>query len=241
MIRTAFVAAPDHVLLSVDYSQIELRLIAEMADIPALKAAFLNGEDIHTRTASEVLGLPMDQITPELRRQAKAINFGIIYGISGFGLAKQLGCSVGEAANYIKIYMARFPELAQFMEECKARARESGFVLTLMGRKCMTGGIRDKNAAVRNFAERQAINAPLQGTAADLIKLAMVRIDHLILSQNWPIKMLLQVHDELIFEVPKDRAFDFAKLITEEMEKVMVLSIPLRAESGYAHNWADAH
>lgn len=241
LIRTAFVAAPEHVLLSVDYSQIELRLIAEMANIPALKSAFLNGEDIHARTASEVLGLPMDQITPELRRQAKAINFGIIYGISGFGLAKQLGCSVGEAANYIKIYMARFPELGQFMEECKAQAREKGYVLTLMGRKCMTGGIHDKNAAVRNFAERQAINAPLQGTAADLIKLAMVRLDHLILSENWPVKMLLQVHDELIFEVPADRASQFSELITAEMEQVMTLSIPLRAESGYARNWADAH
>ncbi len=241
LIRTAFVAAPEHVLLSVDYSQIELRLIAEMANIPALKSAFLNGEDIHARTASEVLGLPMDQITPELRRQAKAINFGIIYGISGFGLAKQLGCSVGEAANYIKIYMARFPELGQFMEDCKAQAREKGYVLTLMGRKCMTGGIHEKNAAVRNFAERQAINAPLQGTAADLIKLVMIKIDHLILNQDWPIKMLLQVHDELIFEVPVDRAAEFSKLITEEMEKVMTLSIPLRAESGYARNWAEAH
>lgn len=241
LIRTAFVAAEGHVLLSVDYSQIELRLIAEMANIPALKSAFLNGEDIHVRTASEVMGIPIDQVTSELRRQAKAINFGIIYGISGYGLAKQLGCSVGEAANYIKTYMARFPELGQFMEDCKEDARLNGYVLTLMGRKCMIGGIHDKNAAVRGFAERQAINAPLQGTAADLIKLAMVRIDRLIISKNWPIKILLQVHDELIFEVPIEDAPYYAGIITKEMEKVMTLSVPLKVEFGYGHNWADAH
>lgn len=241
LIRTAFVAEKGKALLSADYSQIELRLVAEMAGIEALRSAFLKGEDIHARTASEVMGIPLDQITPDLRRKAKAINFGIIYGISGFGLAKQLDCSVSEASAYIRTYMERFPELNKFMEKSKEEARKFGYVKTLFGRKCVISGIGDKNPARRNFAERQAINAPLQGTAADLIKLAMIRVDRLIRDGKLPIKLLLQVHDELILEVPEDRAEELSAMIRQEMEKVAEFSIPLQAEAGWAGNWADAH
>jgi DNA polymerase-1 len=241
MIRTAFVAEDGNVLLSIDYSQIELRLAAEMAKIEALQRAFREGQDIHAITASQVFGVPLDQMTPDIRRKAKAINFGIIYGISGYGLAKQLDCAPGEAGAYIKQYLARFPELASFMESCKQEARDNGFVRTLYGRKCVIAGITDKNGARRSFAERQAINAPLQGTAADLVKLAMVRVDRLIRDENLPAKLLLQVHDELVLEVPKDRAEDIAKRVQNEMQSIASFSVPLLAEAGWAHNWADAH
>ncbi|HNS43619.1 MAG TPA: DNA polymerase I, partial [Alphaproteobacteria bacterium] len=241
LIRTAFVAEKGHVLLSADYSQIELRLVAELAGIEALKTSFLKGEDIHARTASEVMGIPLEDITPDLRRKAKAINFGIIYGISGFGLAKQLDCPVSEASAYIRTYMERFPELNAFMEKSKEEARKFGHVKTIFGRKCVISGISEKNPARRNFAERQAINAPLQGTAADLIKLAMIRVDRLIKGEKLPMKLLLQVHDELVLEVPADRAEEMAALIKGEMEKVAAFSVPLKAETGWAENWADAH
>jgi len=241
LIRTAFVADEGHVLLSADYSQIELRLVAEMAGIESLKSAFISGEDIHARTASEVFGIKLEEVTPDIRRKAKAINFGIIYGISGFGLAKQLDCSISEAAAYIKTYMERFPELENFMESLKTEARQKGYVKTKFGRKCVIAGIADKNPARRNFAERQAINAPLQGTAADLIKMAMIRLDNRIESENLPLKMLLQVHDELILEVPEGKAEEMAALVKREMEQVARFSIPLSAEAGWSKNWAEAH
>lgn len=241
LIRTAFVADEGNVLLSADYSQIELRLVAEMAGIEALKSAFINGEDIHARTASEVMGIPLAEITSDLRRKAKAINFGIIYGISGFGLAKQLDCSVSEASTYIRTYMERFPELSKFMEKSKQEAREFGYVKTLFGRKCVISGIADKNPARRNFAERQAINAPLQGTAADLVKLAMIRIDRLIREKGLEARMVLQVHDELVLEIPENRIEEYTPLIKAEMEGVSRFSIPLEVGTGVAKNWADAH
>jgi len=241
LIRTAFVAEEGWSLLSADYSQIELRLVAEMAGIEALKQAFISGEDIHARTASEVFGIPLQDITPEIRRKAKAINFGIIYGISGYGLAKQLDCPVSEASTYIRTYMERFPELGQFMEELKAEAREKGYVSTLMGRKCVIAGINDKIPARRNFAERQAINAPLQGTAADLIKLAMIRLDQRQIKENLPIRLLLQVHDELILEIKQGHEEEMANLVKQEMEAVAQFSIPLVAEAGLGKNWAEAH
>ncbi len=241
MIRTAFVAEQGKLLLSADYSQIELRLVAEMAGIKALQQAFRDNIDIHTATASQVFDVPLDQMTSDIRRKAKAINFGIIYGISGFGLANQLGISNSEASQYIKQYFARFPELANFMEETKAFARENGYVKTLLGRKCYIPGIQDKNPARRSGAERQAINAPVQGTAADLIKLAMVRLDRLIRGGGLDAKMLLQVHDELVFEIPEDKASDVAPIIKREMEAVANFSVPLVVETGIAKNWADAH
>lgn len=236
-IREAFIAPEGMTLISADYSQVELRLVSIMADIPALKQAFMDGEDIHARTASEMFHTPLPEITPELRRNAKAINFGIIYGISAYGLAKNLGISAGEAGDYIKTYFQRFPELADYMEATKEQARRDGYVETLFGRKCWIRGINDKNGAIRAGAERQAINAPIQGTAADLIKKAMIAIDRAQL----PARMLLQVHDELIFEVEQDKAEAAAKEIVAIMENVAQFDIPFLADAGCALNWAEAH
>ncbi len=241
LIRTAFVADEGHVLLSADYSQIELRLIAEMAGVKGLQQAFRDNADIHAATASQIFEVPIDRMTPDIRRKAKAINFGIIYGISGFGLANQLGIPTAEANSYIKQYFARFPELADFMENTKAYAREHGYVKTLLGRKCYIPGIADKNPMRRAGAERQAINAPVQGTAADLIKIAMIKLDRVIKSGELKAKMLLQVHDELVFEVAETEAQTAAAIIKREMESVASFSIPLVVETGIAKSWAEAH
>lgn len=240
-IRNAFVAPKGKKLLSVDYSQVELRLVAQMADIPRLKQAFKDGHDIHAITASEVFGVPLETMDGETRRKAKAINFGIIYGISGYGLAKQLSIEPAEASRYIALYFKRFPELQQFMEETKIFAREHGYVETLYGRRCWVRGIKDKNHAVRSGAERAAINAPVQGTAADIMKLAMIEIDRQIEAGAIDAKMLLQVHDELIFEVDDAKIDDVSKQITTIMESTIDLEVPLLAESGVGDNWADAH
>jgi DNA polymerase-1 len=240
-IRTAFIAAPGKTLLCADYSQIELRLIAEMAGIEQLKQAFRDGIDIHSKTASEVFGTPLDAVSREERRAAKAINFGIIYGISAFGLARQLGTENHIAGQYIKSYMERFPELRTYMDVTKEFAREHGYVLTLQGRQCWMPGISSKNAAERAFAERQAINAPLQGTAADIVKLAMIAVDDLIRRDNLPAQLLLQVHDELVLEVDADAAADIAPRIKQTMESVMQLSVPLIVETGIGANWDVAH
>lgn len=202
-IRTAFVAEEGNVFLSVDYSQVELRLAAELAGIDALKQAFKDGKDIHTITAAQVFDKKVEDVTPEIRRQAKAVNFGIIYGISAFGLAKQLGTDNKTAGEFIKRYLARFSELEAFMEAKKEEARANGYVLTSFGRKCIIKGINDKNGSMRQFAERQAINAPLQGTAADIMKIAMGKMEYALEQAGLKAKMLLQVHDELIFEVPQ--------------------------------------
>lgn len=240
-IRTAFVAPEGKVLISVDYSQVELRLAAAMAGIPALQEAFEKGEDIHARTASEMFDTPLADMTPELRRSAKAINFGIIYGISGYGLARQLDISPAEAQSYIKKYYHRFPELATYMETTKQEARDKGYVETLWGRKCYIRGINDKNHAIRSGAERQAINAPLQGTAADIMKKAMINIQREIDNGNIDAKMLIQVHDELIFEADEGKADHVASQVKELMEAVAPKGITLIAESGIAKNWAEAH
>lgn len=241
MIRTAFVAPAGYVLISADYSQIELRLAAEMAGVKALQESFRTGEDIHTRTASEVLGIPIAEVTPEIRRSAKAINFGIIYGISGFGLSKQLGVTPGEAGAYIRNYLGKFPELEVFMTSLKEEARQFGYVKTFFGRKCVISGINDKNGAKRQFAERQAINAPLQGTAADIVKMAMTEVDRRIKSGEIAAKLLLQVHDELVLEVKEDIAEQVAEQVKHVMENVAHFSIPLVVEAKWAKNWSDAH
>ncbi len=245
-IREAFVPKEGCTLLSVDYSQVELRLAAAMAGIEALKQAFHDGVDIHSLTASQVFDVPLKDVTPELRRQAKAVNFGIIYGISGFGLAKQLDVSVGEAGDFIKRYLARFNELQTFMENTKEEAREHEYVKTLYGRKCVIRGINEKNGAIRAAAERQAINAPLQGTAADIMKIAMGRIGRALDSENLQAKMLLQVHDELVFEVPKAELEATSALVRKVMEEAANLNgisvgVPLTAEAGSGDNWAVAH
>ncbi len=245
-IREAFVADNGHTLISVDYSQVELRLTAEMADVAALKQAFKDDVDIHSLTASRVFDVPLEDVTPEIRRQAKAVNFGIIYGISGFGLAKQLGCPVGEAGSFIKRYLARFHEIESFMERIKDEAKRDGFVQTLYGRKCYIPGIQDKNPMRVKGAERQAINAPLQGTAADIMKIAMGRMPAALSDAGLSAKMLLQVHDELIFEVPDDEVERTKEIVAHVMENSfkindIKISVPLDAEAGEGQNWAQAH
>jgi DNA polymerase-1 len=240
-IRRAFVAEPGFVLVSADYSQIELRLLAHVADLPVLRASFSNGEDIHARTASEVFGVPMAGMDPLTRRRAKAINFGIIYGISAFGLARQLQIEPGQARRYIEAYFERYPGIRHYMERTKEEARRAGFVLTPFGRRCWIPGIADKNAARRSYAERQAINAPLQGGAADIIKRAMVKLPAALRAAGLAARMLLQVHDELMFEVPEAEAQATAAVVREIMQTAAVLSVPLVVETGIGRSWADAH
>jgi DNA polymerase I len=244
-IRRAFVAADGHELLSVDYSQIEMRLVAEAAGITALIQAFHDGVDIHALTASQVFHIPLKEITPESRHRAKAINFGIIYGISGFGLAKQIGSTPGEANEFIRQYLDHFYELRNWMEATKAFAHAHGYVETMFGRRVHIAGIREKIAARRGAAERQAINAPLQGTAADIIKRAMIRIPPALAAAKLKAQLLLQVHDELVFEVPVKEIEATAGLIKKIMQEAPLpalrLKVPLVAEAGHARNWAEAH
>ena len=240
-IRRAFIAEPGHVLVSADYSQIELRLLAHVADIPALKESFANGEDIHARTASEVFGVPMEGMDSNTRRRAKAINFGIIYGISGFGLARQLGIGPGEAQEYIRRYFQRYPGIRDYMDRAKQEAKDKGYVTTPFGRRCWISGIADKLPARRAYAERQAINAPLQGGAADIIKRAMVRLPAVLARDCPTARMLLQVHDELLFEVPEADAPHLASVARAVMEHAATLSVPLTVETGIGHSWSEAH
>ena len=244
-IRTAFVAAPGCKLISADYSQIELRLVAHVAGESSMIEAFRDGVDIHARTASEVFGIPLDAMDGETRRRAKAINFGIIYGISGFGLARQLGIGQGEARDYIAAYFENFPGIRTYMDSIKTEARETGYVETLFGRRIHINGIASSNQAQRGFAERQAINAPIQGSAADIIKRAMVRLPPAMQNAGIDARMLLQVHDELIFEIEDHLADAAVSVITGVMESaaapVLELAVPLVADAGIASSWADAH
>jgi DNA polymerase-1 len=244
-IRRAFVAAPGTKLVSADYSQIELRLLAEIAGIEALRKAFREGLDIHAMTASEMFGVPVKGMPGEIRRRAKAINFGIIYGISAFGLAAQLGIPREEAAAYIKKYFERFPGIRDYMEQTKAFAKKNGYVFTLFGRKCHYPDITSSNPSVRSFNERAAINARLQGTAADIIRRAMVRMDAALAKEKLGAKMLLQVHDELVFEVAEEDIERSLPVITKVMEEAplpaLALSVPLQVDAHAAHNWDEAH
>ncbi len=244
-IRAAFVAGDGFKLMSADYSQIELRLLAEVADVPALRKAFHDGLDIHAMTASEMFGVPVKDMPGEVRRRAKAINFGIIYGISAFGLANQLGIEREEAAAYIKKYFERLPGIRDYMDETKAFAKKNGYVLTLFGRKCHYPDIVNSNASIRAFNERAAINARLQGSAADIIRRAMVRVEPALAKAKLNAQMLLQVHDELIFEVPSgevERTLPIVKRVMEEAPMPAVaLHVPLSVEARAAENWEAAH
>ena len=244
-IRTAFIPEKGNLLLSADYSQIELRLLAHIADLKSMKAAFADGVDIHAMTASEMFGVPVEGMDPMVRRRAKAINFGIIYGISAFGLANQLGISRSEARDYITSYFEKFPGIRAYMDDTITRARAEGYVETIFGRRTYVGGINDKNPAMRGYAERQAINAPIQGAAADVIRRAMIRMPAALEKAKLPAKMLLQVHDELVFECPKEAADETAALISEVMEKAPLpaidLSVPLVVDARAGRNWEEAH
>ncbi|MGO1119688.1 DNA polymerase I [Rhodovibrionaceae bacterium A322] len=244
-IRSAFVAEEGCKLLSVDYSQIELRLTAHIAEVKELQEAFADGADIHAMTASQVFGVPMEDMDPMVRRQAKAINFGIIYGISAFGLAQNLGIAQKEAKEYIEAYFARFPGIRTYMDAMKSQGKEQGFVTTLFGRRIHVPALLDKNPMRRGFGERAAINAPIQGTAADIIKRAMIQIPGALTSANLKAKMLLQVHDELIFEVPEAELEETSALVRGVMENacnpVVELSVDLVADAGIGDTWNDAH
>lgn len=244
-IRAAFIATPGHKLVSADYSQIELRILAHMAEIPALRKAFADGIDIHAMTASEMFGVPVKDMDPMIRRRAKAINFGIIYGISAFGLANQLGIGREEAGAYIKKYFERFPGIRDYMEQTKKFAREHGYVTTIFGRRCHYPQINSSNPSERAFNERAAINAPIQGTAADIIRRAMIRMDEALHSKKLKAEMLLQVHDELIFEVPEaevDATISIVKKIMEDAPHPAIqLAVPLQVDARAAKNWDEAH
>ncbi|MDW9758744.1 DNA polymerase I [Sinorhizobium meliloti] len=244
-IRTAFVATPGHKLVSADYSQIELRVLAHVADIPQLRQAFADGVDIHAMTASEMFGVPVDGMPSEIRRRAKAINFGIIYGISAFGLANQLSIERSEAGDYIKRYFERFPGIRDYMENTKAFARENGYVETIFGRRAHYPDIRSSNPSMRAFNERASINAPIQGSAADIIRRAMVKMEPALEAAKLSARMLLQVHDELIFEVEDGEIERTIPVIISVMENAAMpaldMRVPLKVDARAAHNWDEAH
>jgi DNA polymerase-1 len=244
-IRAAFVAPSGSKLISADYSQIELRVLAHVADIPQLKKAFADGIDIHAMTASEMFGVPVKGMDPMVRRRAKAINFGIIYGISAFGLANQLGISREEAGNYIKTYFTRFPGIRDYMEATKKAAREQGYVETIFGRRCHFPRINSPNPSERAFLERAAINAPIQGAAADIIRRAMIRMDDALAHAKLRARMLLQVHDELIFETIDAEVDATMEVVRRVMEKApepaVQLTVPLQVDARAAQNWEEAH
>ena len=244
-IRRAFIATQGHKLVSADYSQIELRLLAEIADVPALRQAFKDGLDIHALTASEMFGVPVKGMPADVRRRAKAINFGIIYGISAFGLANQLAIPREEAGAYIKKYFERFPGIRDYMDETKAFAKQNGYVLTLFGRKCHYPDIVNSNPSIRAFNERAAINARLQGSAADIIRRAMIRMEEAFAKKKLSGQMLLQVHDELVFEVPDEEVAKTLPVVKRVMEEAPMpavsLSVPLAVDAHAADNWDEAH
>ena len=237
-IRGSFICEPGHKLIIADYSQIELRLLAHIADIKKLQTAFAAGADIHASTASEVFGVALDQVDSELRRKAKTINFGIIYGISGFGLANRLAIERKEASNYIELYFERYPEIKNYMENITELCRKQGYIETILGRKLFFPNINSKNYALRSFTERAVINAPLQGSAADIMKKAMLELDHKITRQNLQARLILQIHDELIYEVKEEEAEKALALIKKSMEQTIKLKVPLEVSADIADSWS---
>lgn len=240
-IRTAFIAEPNHVLISIDYSQIELRLMAHVSGDDRLVNAFFSGEDVHRSTASEVFDTSLEKVTSNQRRHAKAINFGLMYGMSAYGLSRQLDIEVAQAKHYIDQYFARYPGVELFMDQTKSWARDKRYVETICGRRLYFSNINSKNYAMRQRAERAAINAPLQGSAADIIKLAMIEVDRWLSESKFKAKMILQVHDELVFEVPANEEQELIGHVKSLMENVIKLKVPLVANAGVGTNWASAH
>ncbi len=240
-IRRAFVASPGCRFFSADYSQIELRIMAHVSGDVNMIEAFNSGADIHTATAAKIYRIPMEEVTSDMRRKAKTANFGIIYGISTFGLAERLGVSRAEAKELIEGYFATYPRIKEYMSQCVEEARRKGYVTTLCGRRRMLPDINSHNATVRGYAERNAINAPIQGSAADIIKIAMIRIYERMEREGLKARMILQVHDELNFDVPQNEIEHLSRIVTEEMQQAYRLSVPLIADSGVADNWLEAH
>ena len=239
--RKMFVAGPGNVLVDMDYSQIELRLLAHIADDKAMQQAFREGTDIHTVTASQVFGVPVEAVTRQMRSSAKAVNFGIVYGISEFSLAKDIGVSIKEAKAYMERYFAHYSGIRAYMTDVVARAKEDGYVSTLLGRRRWLPELRASNFNQRAFGERVALNMPIQGTAADIIKLAMLRVQTRLKAEGLRGRLVLQVHDELIVECPAEEGQKVLALLKEEMEGVMSLSVPLVTEGAVGACWADAH
>ncbi|MEE9412165.1 MAG: DNA polymerase I, partial [Methylococcales bacterium] len=240
-IRQAFIAAPGNQLIAADYSQIELRIMAHLSEDQHLLTAFSEGADIHRSTAAEVFAVELDKVSTDQRRSAKAINFGLIYGMSAFGLAKQLGISRKDAQNYIDLYFARYPGVKRYMDETRQIASEQGYVETLFGRRLYLPEIKSRNAQRRQYAERTAINAPMQGTAADIIKRAMITLHDWISDSNQSIQMIMQVHDELVFELPESEIESSLTVIREQMTNAAQLKVPLIVDIGVGGNWDDAH
>jgi DNA polymerase-1 len=240
-IRQAFIAPPGYVLMAADYSQIELRIMAHLSGDEGLLLAFAEDRDVHAATAAEVFSVPLDSVTPDQRRTAKTINFGLIYGMSPFGLARQLGIDRGSAQRYVERYFARYPGVKRFMDETRHSAREIGYVETVYGRRLYLPDIRSGAAAQRQYAERSAINAPMQGTAADIIKRAMIAVDAWCQREDTPARLIMQVHDELVLEVRADAAESVAAAIQQRMIGAGELRVPLRVDIGVGPNWDKAH
>jgi DNA polymerase-1 len=240
-IRQAFIAPQNYKIVAADYSQIELRIMAHLSADAGLLKAFSGGEDIHKATAAEVFGVELDKVTTDLRRSAKAINFGLIYGMSSFGLAQQLGLSRSQAQSYIDLYFTRYPGVKNYMDNIRNQAREQGYIETLFGRRLYLPEIKSRNAARRQYAERTAINAPMQGTAADIIKRAMINVDHWLLTDEPDAKMIMQVHDELVFEVAENKVDQYTVIIRDIMCTAANLNVPLIVDIGTGNNWDEAH
>jgi DNA polymerase-1 len=240
-IRRAFVASPGNVIMSADYSQIELRLMADISGDPVMVNAFLSGEDIHRATAAKIYHLPIDEVTDDQRRHAKTANFGIIYGISAFGLSERLGIPRSEAKELIDGYLRTYPRVAEYMKEAVQKARDDGYVTTVKGRKRYLPEINSRNAVVRGYAERNAINAPLQGSAADIIKIAMVNIAREIKARGLHSRMITQVHDELVFDVVPAELDELRALVIDKMQGAYTAKVPLTVSAGVGKNWLEAH
>ncbi len=240
-IRQAFIAPPGQVLLAADYSQIELRIMAHLSGDASLLRAFAEDRDIHQATAAEVFGLEPDAVGPDQRRAAKAINFGLIYGMSAFGLARQLGIDRGAAQEYVDRYFERYPGVKEYMDDTRAAARERGYVETVFGRRLYLPDIRSRNRQQQQYAERSAINAPMQGTAADIIKRAMIAVDHWIQSEQPAARLVMQVHDELVLEVDARQAEAVRERVVAFMSGAAELKVPLKVQAGSGPNWDEAH
>ena len=240
-IRQAFIAPEGYLLLAADYSQIELRIMAHLSQDKGLLKAFADGQDVHRATAAEVFGTSLDDVTPDQRRSAKAINFGLMYGMSAFGLARQLEISRGEAQEYVNLYFDRYPGVKTFMDNIRETAREQGYVETVFGRRLYLPEINARNAQRRQYAERTAINAPMQGTAADIIKHAMIAVQNWLLADNVDARMIMQVHDELVFEVAAEQIDDVRGKVIELMSQSAELAVPLIVDAGVGTNWDEAH